>query len=101
MRQIAIADGSTEAVRKAAAFALEIQDAVNFRALVAHWLDHIDAMRKAGADSDTINNHPSTLVVLSKLNSLARMTQDRENAAWNACRVLQEGKQTEYEVIPL
>jgi hypothetical protein len=96
-----IADGKIEVVRKAAEFANEVQDAVNLYAITNAFLGHVKALREAGAYGDAINNHPVTLAFIGKLNSLCRMTHERECAAYDACRRIAEGELVEYDVIPL
>ena len=97
-----VADGSIPAVQAAAKFALEVQDAVNLYAITNAFLGHIKAMRDAGLiGGDLINNHPVTLAFVSKLESLCRTGLTRELDAFDACHLLAEGKQAEYEVIPL
>jgi hypothetical protein len=48
-----------------------------------------------------LNNHPVALAFISKLNSLCRMTLDREMSAFGALDRIQKGETAEYEVIPL
>ena len=93
----------TDAEKAACKFAWEIQDACNLRALVSHWLGHLDAMRADGITGDLLNNHPSTLAFVSKLTSLARMDNTREMKALGICHGILLGEQTlePYEVIEL
>jgi len=84
----------------AAKFADEIQDAVNLRAITAHFLEHLDALRNLH-DGDGINNHPAVLLFVSKLNSLTRFDRDREGQAFNNAWALRDGKPASFDVIPL
>jgi len=93
------ADNATQqAARNAAA----VQNAVNLRAIVARLLEDIDSMRQsAGLDGNEVNNHPIVLAYVSKLNSLCRMTSEREMAALQAIDQLARGEDVECEVIRL
>jgi len=97
----ATANGSNEAERNAARDANEIQDACNLVAIVGCWHQHLLALHRAGIGGDCLINHPSSLVFISKLNSLCGMTLNREMAAFDAIHKLREGESVEYEVIPL
>ena len=101
MTTTAIANGSNEVERKAAQDANEIQDACNLVAIVGCFHKHLLAMHRAGIGGDNLINHPTSLAFVSKLNSLCRMTLDREMAALAAIDKLQNGESVEYEVIPL
>ena len=96
-----IADGSNPAVKSAAQDANAVQDAVNFIAIVGCFHRHLLALRQAGLGGDDLNNHPVSLAFLSKLNSLCRMTTEREMAAFSAIDQLAEGGSVEYDVITL
>ena len=98
---IAVADGSNEVQRKAAADAKAVQDAVNLTAIVGAWHRHLLAMHRAGTCGDDLINHPVSLAFTSKLNSLCRMTFEREMAALSAVSRIEQGEAVEYEVIPL
>lgn len=50
---------------------------------------------------DDLISHPVALAFVSKLNSLCRMTLDREMAALRAIDLIAEGQTVEYEVIEL
>ena len=50
---------------------------------------------------DTLINHPINLAFVSKLNSLCRMTFEREMAALRAIDQIERGEAVEVEVIPL
>lgn len=90
------------ATRQAAKYAQLVQDGVNLRAIVAQMLRDIDAMRQSqNLDGDAINNHPVVLAYVSKLNSLTRLTTEREMAALEAIDHLAEGENVESDVIPL
>lgn len=97
----ATANGSNEAERNAARDANEIQDACNLVAIVGCWHQHLLAMHRAGIGGDHLINHPVSLVLLSKLNSLCGMTLCREMASFDAVHKLCKGESAEYEVIPL
>ena len=97
----AIADGSNEVERKAAADAVQVQDAVNLTAIVGAFHRHLLALHRAGTCGDNLINHPVSLAFTSKLNSLCRMTFEREMAALRAIDQIERGETTEYEVIPL
>lgn len=96
-----IADGNDLAVKSAAQDANAIQDAVNLVAIVGTFHRHLLSLRQNGVYGDDLNNHPVSLVFLSKLNSLCRMTTEREMAAFSAIDRIEQGETTEYEVIPL
>jgi hypothetical protein len=57
--------------------------------------------RTDGLDGNQLNNHPAALAFVSKLNSLCRMTLDREMAAFSAIEWLERGEVVEYAVISL
>lgn len=90
-----------EAEREAATDANAVQDAVNLVAVVGCFHRHLLAMNRSGISGDNLNNHPVSLAFLSKLNSLCRMTLDREMAALLAVRDIESGQQVEYEIIPI
>ena len=97
----ALANGSNEAERKAAIDANQVQDACNLVAIVGCFHQHLLAMHRAGIGGDDLINHPTSLAFVSKLNSLCRMTLDREMAALDAIDKLQNGESVDYEVLPL
>jgi hypothetical protein len=70
-------------------------------AIVGCFHRHLLALRQAGLGGDDLNNHPVSLAFLSKLNSLCRMTTEREMAAFSAIDQLAEGGSVEYDVITL
>ena len=92
---------TTEAERQAAADANAVQDAVNLVAIVGCFHRHLLAMHRSDIYGDNLNNHPVALAFVSKLNSLCRMTTDREMAALQAVRDIERGEEVEYEVIPI
>lgn len=92
---------NTEAEREAAADANAVQDAVNLVAVVGCFHRHLLAMHRSDIYGDNLINHPVSLAFVSKLNSLCRMTSDREMAALLAVRDIETGEQVEYEVIPI
>lgn len=97
----AVADGTNEVERNAASDAVAIQNAVNLTAIVGAWHRHLLAMHRAEICGDNLINHPVSLVFVSKLNSLCRMTLDREMAALSAIDQIERGEATEFGVIPL
>tara|TARA_R110002072_G_scaffold302996_1_gene490901 strand:- start:24239 stop:24529 length:291 start_codon:yes stop_codon:yes gene_type:complete len=92
---------NTEAERQAAADANTIQDAVNLVAIVGCFHRHLLAMHRSDIYGDNLINHPVSLAFVSKLNSLCRMTTDREMAALLAVRDIERGEEVEYEIIPI
>ena len=92
---------TTETERLAASDANAIQDAVNLVAIVGCFHRHLLAMHGSDIKGDSRINHPVSLAFVSKLNSLCRMTSDREMAALLAVRDIERGEQVEYEVIPI
>ena len=90
----------TPAVVAAAKFALEIQDAVNLRAITAAFVTHLDAMRKEGITGDNLNNHPVVVTFVSKLVSLVCL-EANEFAAFDALAKLADKQEAEYNVYPL
>jgi hypothetical protein len=97
----AIANGADSAQQEAAADANAVQDAVNLVAVVGSFHGHLLALHRNGVCGDDLINHPVSLAFVSKLNSLCRMTLDREMAALSAIDRIQKGNAVEYEVIPL
>ena len=97
----AVANGSNEVEQKAAQDANEVQDACNIVAVVGCWHRHLLAMSHGDVFGDALINHPVSLAFVSKLNSLCRMTTERELTALSAIDKLQNGESVEYEVIPL
>ena len=78
-----------------------VQDACNLVAIVNCLHGHLLSLHRAGIGGDSLINHPTSLAFVSKLNSLCRMTLDREMAALDAIDKLKQGESAEYEVIPL
>ncbi|QDS94213.1 hypothetical protein FF011L_29920 [Roseimaritima multifibrata] len=66
---------------------------------LAHLVVHI-ARRQPGLGSD-LNNHPVSIVFISKLNSLCRMTIEREMRAFSAIEKIAEGESVEFDVLPI
>lgn len=95
------ANGSDPVQLEAAADANAVQDAVNLVAVVGCFHRHLLALHRSGVCGDDLINHPVSLAFVSKLNSLCRMTLDREMAALCAIDRIQKGDSVEYEVIPL
>lgn len=101
MNRTATANGQEEVVRKAAADANTVQNAVNLVATVGCFHRHLLALSRSGVSGDDLINHPVSLAFVSKLNSLCRMNFDREMAAFDAIDKLRKGETVEYPVIPL
>ena len=97
----AIANGADPVQQKAAADADAVQNAVNLVAVVGCFHGHLLALHRSGVCGDDLISHPVSLAFTSKLNSLCRMTLDRETAAFSAIDRIQKGEAVEYEVIPL
>lgn len=97
----AIANGADPIQQKAAADANAVQDAVNLVAVVGCFHRHLLALHRSGVCGDDLINHPVALAFVSKLNSLYRMTLDREMAAFSAIDRIQKGEAVEYDVIPI
>lgn len=95
------ATGSNPVEKQAASDANAIQNAVNLVAIVGAWHRHLLAMHRAKICGDDLNNHPVNLAFVSKLNSLCRMTLDREMAALQAIDQIERGESVDYDVIPL
>jgi hypothetical protein len=97
----AFANGADLVQRQAAVDANAVQDACNLVAVVGWFHEHLLALHHCGACGDDLINHPVSLAFVSKLNSLCRMTLDREMAAFSAIDRIERGEAVEYEVIPL
>ena len=97
----AVADGSDPVQKQAAADGNAVQAACNLVAVVGCFHRHLIALHRSGVCGDDIINHPVSLAFTSKLNSLCRMTTDRELAALGAIDQIERGEVVEYEVIPL
>ena len=78
-----------------------VQNACNIVAIVGAFHRHLLAVHRSGVFGDDSINHPVALAFVSKLNSLCRMTTEREMAALNAIDRIERGESVEYEVIPL
>ena len=94
-------DDANPVQQQAAADAKAVQDACNLVAVVGCFHRHLLALHRSGVCGDDITNHPVALSFVSKLNSLCRMTTDREMAALGAIDQIRKGEAVEYEVIPL
>ena len=101
MSRTAIAHAHNEIVQQACSDASAVQDAVNLIAIVGSFHRQLLALRQAGVFGDELNNHPVSLAFISKLNSLCRMSLDREIKAFEAIDRLQRGEDAKFEVIPL
>lgn len=99
--KMAVASGSEEVQQKAASDANAVQDGVNIVAIVGTFHRHLLALHRSGVCGDELFNHPVALAFTSKLNSLCRLTLDREIDALGAVRRIERGESVEYPVIPL
>jgi len=59
------------------------------------------ALHRSGICGDDLINHPVSLSLVSKLNSVCRKTVDREMAALAAIDGIERGEVVEYKVMPL
>lgn len=96
-----VANGADPVQQQAAADGNAVQDACNLVAIVGCFHRHLLALHRSGVCGDDLINHPVSLGFVSKLNSLCRMTNDREMAALGAIDRIGKGEAIEYEVIPL
>lgn len=101
LKQTAIANGTDPVQQKAASDANAVQDGVNIVSIVGCFHRHLLALSRSGTSGDDLINHPVSLAFTSKLNSLCRMSFDREMAALRAIDRIEKGESVEYEVIPL
>ena len=99
--RISTANGADPVQQKAAAEANAVQDACNLVAVVGCFHRHLLALQRSGVCGDDLINHPVSIAFTSKLNSLCRMSLDREMAAFSAMDRLERGEAVEYEVIPI
>ena len=97
----AVANGADPIQKQAASDSNAVQDACNLVAVVGCFHRHLIALHRSGVCGDLLINHPVSLAFTSKLNSLCRMTTDRELAALGAINQIERGEVVEYEVIPL
>lgn len=100
-KRTAIANGADPVQQQAAADGNAVQDACNLVAVVGCFNRHLLALHRSGIFGDVLINHPVSLAFVSKLNSLCRMTSDREMAALFAIDCIEKGEAVEYEVLPL
>jgi len=100
-KRFSIANGGDPIQQRAAADANAVQDAVNLVAIVGCFHRHLLDLHRSGTCGDDLINHPVSLAFTSKLNSLCRMSLDRELAALDAISRIEISEQVEYEVIPL
>jgi hypothetical protein len=80
----AIANAADSIQQKAVADANAIQDAVNLVAVVGCFHRRLLALHRSGVCGDDLINHPDSLAFTSKMNSLCRMSLDREIAVVSA-----------------
>ena len=95
------ASGADPVQQKAASDANAVQDGVNLVAIVGCFHRHLLALSRSGTSGDDLINHPVSLAFTSKLNSLCRMSLDREMSALRAIDQIEKGEAIEFEVIPL
>ena len=100
-KRTAVANGADPIQKQAASDSNAVQDACNLVAVIGCFHRHLLALHRSGICGDDIINHPVSLAFVSKLNSLCRMTTDREMAALEAIDQIEKGDAIEYEVIPL
>lgn len=100
MTRTAVANGADEVQRKAASDADAVQCGVNIVAIVGSFHRQLLALQQSGVRGEELFNHPVALSFTSKLNSLCRMTHDRELDALGAIRRIEQGESVEYEVVP-
>jgi hypothetical protein len=101
LNRTAVANGADPVQQQAASDGNAVQDACNLIAVVGCFHRHLLALHRSGVCGDDIINHPVSLAFVSKLNSLCRMTTDREIAALSAIARIEKGEIIEYEVMPL
>jgi hypothetical protein len=99
--QTAVANGVDPVQQEAASDANAVQDGVNLVAIVGSFHRHLLALSRSETSGDDLINHAVSLAFTSKLNSLCRMSLDREMAALRAIDRIEKGESVEYEVIPL
>ena len=97
----AVANGADPVQQRAAADANAVQDACNLVAIVGCFHEHLLGLHRSGVCGDDLVNHPVSAAFVSKLNSLCRMTLDREIEAFDAIDRIEKGEAVEYEVVPL
>jgi hypothetical protein len=100
-KRTATANGADHVQQQAAVDANAVQDACNLVAIVGAFHRHLLALNRSGVCGDDLINHPISLGFTGKLNSLCRMTLEREMAAFDALDRIRQGDVVEYEVIPL
>jgi hypothetical protein len=100
-KRTAIANGADPIQQSAAADANAVQNAVNLVAIVGCFHRRLLDLHRSGICGDDLINHPVSLAFTSKLNSLCRMSFERELAALEAVSLIERGEVVEYEVIPL
>lgn len=100
-KRTAIANGADPVQQQAASDANAVQDGCNVVAIVGAFHRHLLALHRSNVFGDNLIDHPVALAFVSKLNSLCRMTDERELAALNAIDRIERGESVEYEVIPL
>jgi hypothetical protein len=101
MTRTAIADGTASVQQQAAVDANAVRDACNIVAIVGAFHRHLLELHRSGVFGDDLINHPVALAFVSKLNSLCRMTTEREMAALDAIDRIEKGERVEYQVVPL
>ena len=79
-----VANGADPVQQQAAADGNAVQDACNLIAVVGCFHRHLLALHRCFICGDDLINHPVALSFVNKLNSLCRMTTEREMAALGA-----------------
>lgn len=97
----AVANGAGEVQRKAASDADAVENGVNIVAIVESFHRHRLALQQSEVRGEELFNRPVALSFTSKLNSLCRMTHDRELDALGAIRRIERDETVECEAIPL
>lgn len=92
IRQCALDRPQVEAIN--AAYAM--QDACNMVAIVGEWHSHLLALSAAGLDTRAICRHPSTMLMVDKLASLAECVSTDVERAYAAHRELRDTGRTEW-----
>ncbi len=91
-KRTAVANGADPVQQKAADDANPVQDGVNLIAMVGCFHRHLLALSRSGISCDDLNNPPVSLAFVSKMNSLSRMSLEREMAALSAIAPYREGR---------
>ena len=107
MGKVLIREAKAADCQELAKTAWQIQDACNLRAVVNEMDKVLDELSASGCFGDDLQNHPIVIAYVSKLMSLTRIeSQNSRGFGWHQdglglCLELSEGKDVEYEVIPI